>query len=64
MCIPHVLVLRITTSSAGAKPGEYTTEAIYYKATLSLQNVCKISILHEAMSKGATATILEQPGES
>jgi hypothetical protein len=46
------------------KSGEYTTEAIYYKATLSLQNVCKISILHAAMSKGTTATILEQPGES
>jgi hypothetical protein len=29
-----------------------------------LQDVCKISILHEAMSKGATATIREQPGES
>ena len=57
MYIPHIFVLWITTSSAGAKSGEYTTEAIDYKATLSLQNMYKISILHEAMYKGPTIPI-------
>jgi len=57
MYILHVLRLLTTTSSAVAKSREYITEAIYYQMTLSLQNVCKISILHEAMYKDPTAPI-------
>ena len=57
MYIPHVLVLRTTTSSAVVQPGEYIMEAIYYQATMSLQNAYEISILHEAMYKGPTAPI-------
>src|SRR5947208_12529031 len=43
MYIPRVLVLRTTTSSAVAQSGEYTMEAIYYQATMSLQNAYEIS---------------------
>jgi hypothetical protein len=57
MYLLHVLILRATTSSAVAKSRDYTTEAIGYQMTLSLQNACNISILHKAMYKDLTAPI-------